>query len=107
MSDQSWKQWEREVATDLGGERTGPRGFAVPDVVGLDDVGVECKYTRNGWPNKSKWSKWMTQAKHNSEVNGYSWWGIFLCLGGGKGTKQEKYVLIPYDYFVELYMKGN
>jgi hypothetical protein len=35
MAKQSkqWKDWEREVARDLGGTRTGPRGFDVPDVV--------------------------------------------------------------------------
>ena len=42
-----WKDWEREVARDLGGKRTGPRGFDVPDVVGLPiEFAPECKYQK-------------------------------------------------------------
>ena len=37
-----WKNWEREVATDLGGKRTGPRGEDIPDI-DITDVGVEAK----------------------------------------------------------------
>ncbi len=39
-----WKEWEREVARDLGGTRTGPRGFDVPDVIDLPGgFSPECK----------------------------------------------------------------
>ena len=44
MADKAWKAWEREVARDLGGERTGPTGFDLPDVKGVPLIAPECKY---------------------------------------------------------------
>ena len=41
-----WKTWEREVASDLGGKRTGPRGEDLPDVMDLPgNFAPECKVT--------------------------------------------------------------
>lgn len=42
--DKAWKAWEREVANDHGGTRTGPTGFDTVDVSGLYLIGPECKY---------------------------------------------------------------
>ena len=42
--DKAWKAWEREVANDHGGRRTGPTGFDTVDVSGLKLIGPECKY---------------------------------------------------------------
>lgn len=100
-----WKQWERNVAKDLGGERTGPRGFSLPDVL-LDDLSPECKYSRGGWPNRARWKKWIDQAKHNAGLRDQEW-AVMFCDAKGHGKKQEKYVVIDYDYFVELYTKEN
>lgn len=44
MSDKSWKAWEREVARDHGGTRSGPTGFDSPDVTGVALIAPECKY---------------------------------------------------------------
>lgn len=99
-----WKHWERQVAKDLGGERTGPRGFALPDVL-LDDLAPECKYSK-AWPNVARFRKWIEQAKHNAGLRGQPW-AIFFCLAKGQGTKQERYVLVDYDYFLDLYNKEN
>lgn len=44
MPDKAWKAWEREVARDHGGKRTGPTGFDTPDVTGVPLVAPECKY---------------------------------------------------------------
>jgi hypothetical protein len=42
MADKRWKRHEREKCRALGGERTGPRGFGLPDCVGLE-VALEVK----------------------------------------------------------------
>lgn len=44
MPDKAWKAWEREVAKDLGGVRTGPTGTDTPDVTGVALIAPECKY---------------------------------------------------------------
>ena len=45
MADKPWKRVEREKCTALGGTRTGPRGFGLPDCVGLE-IGLEVKYVK-------------------------------------------------------------
>lgn len=105
VSDQMWKQWERTVAKDLGGERTGPRGFSLPDVL-LDDLAPECKYTRGGWPNGARWKKWINQAKHNAGLMSKPW-AIFFCNAHGNGKPQEKYVILPYADYVYLYQQNR
>lgn len=42
MADKTWKRFERLVCTALGGTRTGPRGFGLPDCTGVP-IAVECK----------------------------------------------------------------
>lgn len=44
MADKAWKAWEREVAKDHGGTRTGPTGRDTPDVTGVALIAPECKY---------------------------------------------------------------
>lgn len=43
MADKPWKVWEREVATTLGGTRTGPRGKNLPDSIDIPLVAPEAK----------------------------------------------------------------
>lgn len=45
MADKTWKRVEREKCRTLGGQRTGPRGFGLPDCVGLK-VALEVKYLK-------------------------------------------------------------
>jgi hypothetical protein len=42
MSDKRWKRIEREKCAALGGKRTGPRGYGLPDCTGLH-VALEVK----------------------------------------------------------------
>jgi hypothetical protein len=42
MTDKAWKATERKKCRELGGERTGPRGFGLPDCVGVK-VALEVK----------------------------------------------------------------
>lgn len=41
--DKPWKAWERKVAKDLGGTRTGPRGKDLPDAIDVELVAPEAK----------------------------------------------------------------
>ena len=43
MADKPWKVWEREVATSLGGTRTGPQGRDLPDCINAPLVAPEAK----------------------------------------------------------------
>jgi len=43
MSDTAWKAWEREVATSLGGTRSGPTGRDLPDCIDVPLVAPEAK----------------------------------------------------------------
>ena len=43
MADKAWKRVEREKCRALGGQRTGPRGFGLPDCTGIK-VALEVKH---------------------------------------------------------------
>ena len=43
VADKPWKAWERKVAKDLGGTRTGPRGHDLPDSIDAPLIAPECK----------------------------------------------------------------
>lgn len=60
--DKAWKAWEREVAKDHGGARTGPTGRDTPDVSGLAMIGPECKYQASLMFKESD----MQQARDNA-----------------------------------------
>lgn len=90
-----WKVWERQVASDLGGLRTGPLGFGLPDVSGLPLLAPECK----AQARLTLRGKDMEQAVRNAGHVGKPWWGLFL----RENRTARKVVVIPYEYFVELY----
>jgi hypothetical protein len=90
-----WKVWERRVAGDLGGSRTGPLGFGLPDVSGLRDLAPECK----AQARLTLRGKDMEQAIRNASHVNKRWWGLFL----RENRTARTVVVIPYDYFVELY----
>ena len=87
-----WKEWEREVARDLGGVRTGPRGSDVPDVTDLPiDFAPECKYQKR----LSLKDKDLTQAKHNARG---SEWALFL----RESRSGRRFVVVPYKTFIKM-----
>lgn len=89
-----WKVWERQVARDLQGERTGPRGFGLPDVI-LPNLAPECKaQARLTLRNKD-----MAQAETNRVLAGKRWWTLLL----RENKTARKVAVLPYDYFVHLY----
>lgn len=90
MADKSWKAWERQVAHDLGGSRTGPRGFGLPDVSGVPIIGPECKYQARLAMNEADW----LQARENAIRRGLLP-GLFLKERGGR----RKRVVFDYDDF--------
>lgn len=63
MADKAWKAWEREVARDHGGTRTGPTGRDTPDVTGVQLIAPECKYQSRLHFVESD----MQQARDNAE----------------------------------------
>lgn len=93
----AWKSWEREVAKDLGGKRTGPRGTNTPDVHDVPGgLQPECKYQGR----LSLKAGDLEQAEKNAR--GLPW-ALFL----RKARSSKKYVVVEYDYFLELYKKAN
>lgn len=95
-----WKDWEREVARDLGGKRTGPRGFDVPDVVDLPvDFAPECKYQKR----LSLKDADLKQAAHNARGKE---WSVFL----REAKTGRRFVVVPYKTFLKMwdaYTKEN
>lgn len=88
-----WKDWEREVARDLGGVRTGPRGFDVPDVTDLPiPFAPECKYQKR----LSLKSEDLKQAIHNARGNP---WALFL----REARTGRRFVVLPYKTFIPMW----
>ena len=87
------KNWEREVAKDLGGNRTGPTGKNSVDV-DYPHVGIECKYQSK----LSLRSDDLAQARKNAADAGYTNWALLLKRRGGR----DKLAVIEYDYLLEL-----
>jgi hypothetical protein len=94
MPDKAWKAWEREVARDLGGTRTGPTGRDTPDVSDVALIGPECKYQgKFGYKEAD-----FTQARENAEKVGRMP-ALFLKERGGK----RKRVVMDYLDYIALY----
>lgn len=90
-----WKEWEREVARDLGGVRTGPRGFDVPDVTDLPiEFAPECKYQKR----LSLKDADLKQAKHNARDRE---WALFL----REARTGRRFVVVPYKTFLKMWDK--
>jgi hypothetical protein len=88
-----WKDWEREVARDLGGTRTGPRGFDVPDVIDLPgDFAPECKYQKR----LSLKDADLKQAAHNARGRE---WAVFL----REAKTGRRFVVVPYKTFLKMW----
>jgi hypothetical protein len=100
MADKAWKAWERKVAADHGGTRTGPRGSNVPDVSGLPLIAPECKYQKKLHFTEAD----MQQARDNAPEGMIP--VVFLMERGGK----RKAVRLDYEDWLKLwntYMKEN
>lgn len=88
-----WKDWEREVARDLGGTRTGPRGFDVPDVIDLPGgFAPECKYQKRLALRDAD----LKQAAHNARGNE---WSLFL----REAKTGRRFVVVPYKLFLKMW----
>lgn len=88
-----WKDWEREVARDLGGVRTGPRGHDVPDVCDLPiPFAPECKYQKR----LALKTEDLKQAEHNAR--GVPW-ALFL----REAKTGRRFAVVPYKYFVTMW----
>lgn len=94
MADKSWKVWERQVAADLGGERTGPMGKDLPDVSGVPVIAPECKYQKRLALNEADFQ----QARDNATKIG-KLPVLFLKERGGK----RKRVVMDYDDYLTLF----
>lgn len=93
MKSQQWKALERQVARDIGGERTGPTGKDSPDVL-HDEWGPECKYGQERWYTANMKAA-FAQAENNAR--GKKW----FVVTHEKNTR-NRYVTIPYKWFIEL-----
>jgi hypothetical protein len=99
---QQWKVWEREVARDLGGERTGPRGLGLPDVSNIPArfpfnlFAPECKYGQRLALRGAD----IAQATKNARGRK---WGLFL----REAKTGTRLVVIPYTDFLILWESYN
>jgi hypothetical protein len=86
-----WKVWERECAKDLGGTRTGPRGFGLPDVADIP-IALEAKYMQA----LSLRGDHLKQAQTNA--NGLPW-----ALALREAKTGRRVAVCDWSFFVELY----
>lgn len=90
--------WEREVAKDLGGERTGPRGLGLPDVSAIEAphpfnlYAPECKYGQRLALREAD----IQQAIKNARGRR---WGLFL----REAKTGRRMVALPYADFLILW----
>lgn len=82
MADKAWKRVEREKCRALGGERTGPRGFGLPDCVGLK-VALEVKHYKRFVFLTKDWE----QAVENAARVGLP--PVLVVKEGGRGGRDE------------------
>lgn len=94
MPDKAWKAWEREVAGDLGGTRSGPLGSDVPDVLDVKLIAPECKYMAKLKVTEEDFQ----QATRNAAKVGK----IGLLALKERGARRKRAVL-AWDDFVKLY----
>lgn len=95
MADKAWKAWEREIARDHGGTRTGPTGRDTPDVTGVELIAPECKYQGRLMFLESD----MQQARDNAERWGA---GIPVLFLKEKQTNRRA-VRLDYADWLRLY----
>lgn len=96
MPDKAWKVWERTVARDLGGERTGPTGRDLPDVTGINLLAPECKYQKRLAYREADWEQARENAKNVGPMHMPA---LFLKERGGQRIR----VVMDYPDFVILY----
>jgi hypothetical protein len=87
------KVWERQVANDLGGVRTGPTGLNDPDIKDLPiPFAVECKYRQR----LSIQNADLKQAHLNAR--GLPW-GVFI----REARSGRRFVVLPYSVFLDFW----
>lgn len=89
----AWKTWERELSKDLGGVRTGPRGFNLPDVMDIP-LAIEAKYMQH----LALRGDHLAQAKENAEALGLPW-----ALALREAKTGRRVAVLPYGLFIEMY----
>ena len=94
MSDKAWKVWERQVAKDHGGVRTGPRGFGLPDAV-VPVIAPECKYMRK----LALRADHMDQARENATRVGKE--PVLFLKEAGHGGR--KVVVLDYELWLRFW----
>jgi hypothetical protein len=92
MPDTPWKAFERRVAKQLGGNRTGPLGKGKSDVDGTS-FSVECKRTSRLGINGS----WIRQARDQGRKEGRPW-----ILVVSKHNDRRPVVVLDFGTFVKL-----
>lgn len=88
-----FKAWEREVAKDLGGERTGPTGKETYDVE-IPVFAPECKFTQKLQIRK----EWLQQARDNAKEKNKV---PLLCLR--EANTGERVAVLNWKDFVSMY----
>lgn len=95
---QQWKEAERELARDMGGTRTGPRGFGLPDVI-HPRWAPEIKYGEQRWFT-AQLLKDIKQAETNAK--GMPWF-VYL----REKITGRRFVVVPYKDFIRLLKLEN
>lgn len=98
MADKPWKAWERKVAKDLGGTRTGPRGHDLPDSIDAPLIAPECKLYEKFIFLEAD----MEQARNNAKnIPGDKLPAVFI-----KEKKRGGRMAVRMDYDDFLYLHG-
>lgn len=83
MASSTWKKVELAHCRELGGERTGPRGYGLPDCVGTPGIGLEIKAYKRFVFLTADWE----QAVENAERLGVI--PVLLVREGGRNGRRQ------------------
>jgi hypothetical protein len=96
----AWKDLERRICRELGGERSGPQGKSMSDC--SDDVPFAVEVKRSSRPGPPVLSKWITQARAHARKERRPWL-VVVCNHGSR----TPIVALDYWTFVSLARKAG
>jgi hypothetical protein len=83
VASSNWKKVELEHCRELGGERTGPRGFGLPDCIGIPGLALEIKaYKRFTFLTED----WEQAVKNAARIKATP---ALLVREGGRGGRRQ------------------
>jgi hypothetical protein len=83
MASSNWKKVELEHCRELGGERTGPRGYGLPDCIGTPGLALEIKAYKRFTFLTEDWNQAVENAARMKATP------ALLVREGGRGGRKQ------------------